>query len=286
MAAGPLVETKLFLPQPRGDAVARPRLTELLDRGRRARLTLVSAPAGFGKTTLLARWLASARCRVSGRSPGSPWRRATASPRGSGPTWSRRSNGRSRRSAAVRWRCCRRRPACPRQCPGHPHQRAEHGADRAGPRPRRLPPRRQPGPATERGLPPRAPSAPGPPGHQHPRRPGAAAGPPARPGRPRRDPCRRPALHADRGRGLPQRHRRARAHRQRHRRAGVAHRGLDRRPAAGGAVPAGACRPRRRSSPPSPATTATSWTTWSKRCSAANRRRSATSCSRPPSSTG
>ena len=57
MVAGPLVETKLFLPQPRGDAVARPRLTELLDRGRRARLTLVSAPAGFGKTTLLARWL-------------------------------------------------------------------------------------------------------------------------------------------------------------------------------------------------------------------------------------
>ena len=57
MVAVPLVETKLFLPQPRGDAVARPRLTELLDRGRRARLTLVSAPAGFGKTTLLARWL-------------------------------------------------------------------------------------------------------------------------------------------------------------------------------------------------------------------------------------
>jgi LuxR family maltose regulon positive regulatory protein len=55
--AGPLVETKLFLPQPRGDLVARHRLTGLLDRGRRARLTLVSAPAGFGKTTLLAKWL-------------------------------------------------------------------------------------------------------------------------------------------------------------------------------------------------------------------------------------
>jgi LuxR family transcriptional regulator, maltose regulon positive regulatory protein len=55
VVAGPLVETKLFLPQPRGDTVARPRLTELLDRGRRARITLVSAPAGFGKTTLLAR---------------------------------------------------------------------------------------------------------------------------------------------------------------------------------------------------------------------------------------
>jgi LuxR family maltose regulon positive regulatory protein len=60
VVAGPFLETKLFVPQPRGDAVARPRLTELLDRGRTARLTLVSAPAGFGKTTLLARWLTAA----------------------------------------------------------------------------------------------------------------------------------------------------------------------------------------------------------------------------------
>jgi LuxR family maltose regulon positive regulatory protein len=60
VVADPLVETKLFLPRPRGDAVGRPRLTELLEQGRRARLILVSAPAGFGKTTLLARWLAEA----------------------------------------------------------------------------------------------------------------------------------------------------------------------------------------------------------------------------------
>ncbi len=59
MVASPLVETKLLPPQPRGDAVPRPRLTELLDRGRKVRLTLVSAPAGFGKTTLLARGLAT-----------------------------------------------------------------------------------------------------------------------------------------------------------------------------------------------------------------------------------
>lgn len=37
--------------------VARPRLREALDRGEGRRLTLVSAPAGFGKTTLLAEWL-------------------------------------------------------------------------------------------------------------------------------------------------------------------------------------------------------------------------------------
>ena len=55
----PLGGDQALPPAARGDAVARPRLTELLDRGRRARLTLVSAPAGFGKTTLLARWLAT-----------------------------------------------------------------------------------------------------------------------------------------------------------------------------------------------------------------------------------
>ncbi|HZB96286.1 MAG TPA: LuxR C-terminal-related transcriptional regulator [Herpetosiphonaceae bacterium] len=40
--------------------MARPRLNDRLSRGIDARLTLVSAPAGFGKTTLVAAWLASA----------------------------------------------------------------------------------------------------------------------------------------------------------------------------------------------------------------------------------
>ena len=43
----------------RARAVARGRLDELLGRGSDATLTLVSAPAGFGKTTLLAAWLAA-----------------------------------------------------------------------------------------------------------------------------------------------------------------------------------------------------------------------------------
>src|SRR3984957_12692465 len=58
--AGPLLETKLHVPRWRRSLVARPRLSERLSRGAESALTLVSAPAGFGKTTLLAEWLAVA----------------------------------------------------------------------------------------------------------------------------------------------------------------------------------------------------------------------------------
>jgi LuxR family maltose regulon positive regulatory protein len=58
--ANPLVETKLYIPRLRRTLVARPRLSGPLSRGPDARLTLISAPAGFGKTTLLAAWLAEA----------------------------------------------------------------------------------------------------------------------------------------------------------------------------------------------------------------------------------
>jgi len=51
-----ILATKLFVPPPRPDLVPRPRLIERLDRGLRFghKLTLISAPAGFGKTTLIA----------------------------------------------------------------------------------------------------------------------------------------------------------------------------------------------------------------------------------------
>ena len=58
--AGPLLATKLHVPRRQRDLVARPRLSERLSRGAESALTLVSAPAGFGKTTLLAQWLAAA----------------------------------------------------------------------------------------------------------------------------------------------------------------------------------------------------------------------------------
>ncbi len=54
----PLIKTKLFIPPLRVDRVARSRLFELLNAGSQRSLTLVSAPAGFGKTTLLASWAA------------------------------------------------------------------------------------------------------------------------------------------------------------------------------------------------------------------------------------
>ena len=56
----PLLATKLFIPRWRRGLVPRPRLTAVLNRGVESKLTLVSAPAGFGKSTLLAEWLAAA----------------------------------------------------------------------------------------------------------------------------------------------------------------------------------------------------------------------------------
>jgi len=50
----PLLTTKLYVPPARANLVARPRLTARLHAGLRGKLTLLAAPAGFGKTTLLA----------------------------------------------------------------------------------------------------------------------------------------------------------------------------------------------------------------------------------------
>ena len=55
--ANPLVETKLHIPSPRRNLVARPRLQARLAGAVDAKLILVSAPAGFGKTTLITAWL-------------------------------------------------------------------------------------------------------------------------------------------------------------------------------------------------------------------------------------
>ena len=49
-----LVETKLLVPQRHRELVPRRRLTGIVERASTSALTVVSAPAGFGKTTLLA----------------------------------------------------------------------------------------------------------------------------------------------------------------------------------------------------------------------------------------
>jgi LuxR family maltose regulon positive regulatory protein len=55
--AAPLLTTKLYIPPVRPELVSRPRLIEQLNTGLDRKLTLVSAPAGFGKTTLVVDWL-------------------------------------------------------------------------------------------------------------------------------------------------------------------------------------------------------------------------------------
>jgi LuxR family transcriptional regulator, maltose regulon positive regulatory protein len=52
----PLLATKLYVPPPRPNRVLRPRLIERLNGGLHRKLTLVSAPAGFGKSMLLSDW--------------------------------------------------------------------------------------------------------------------------------------------------------------------------------------------------------------------------------------
>ena len=60
-----LLSTKVLLPPARHTLVTRPRLTDKLNEGARRRLILVSAPAGFGKTTLLTEWARQSDRRVA-----------------------------------------------------------------------------------------------------------------------------------------------------------------------------------------------------------------------------
>jgi LuxR family maltose regulon positive regulatory protein len=57
----PLISTKMFVPAPRFNRVYRPRLLNLLGQTSQYPLTLICAPAGYGKTTLLAEWIQNCR---------------------------------------------------------------------------------------------------------------------------------------------------------------------------------------------------------------------------------
>ena len=56
-----LLATKLFIPPARPGLVPRPRLMERLQAALTCRLTLVSAQAGYGKSTVLAQWISENR---------------------------------------------------------------------------------------------------------------------------------------------------------------------------------------------------------------------------------
>ncbi len=68
-----LLTTKLAIPQQHAHLVARARLFSLLDAGRRQKLMLVSAPAGFGKTTLITEWIRRIHAEIGDTKPRFAW---------------------------------------------------------------------------------------------------------------------------------------------------------------------------------------------------------------------
>src|SRR5437667_11647171 len=60
-----ILATKLYLPRLRPNVVSRPRLIERLNEGLHRKLTLIAAPAGFGKTTLVSAWVAGCDRQVA-----------------------------------------------------------------------------------------------------------------------------------------------------------------------------------------------------------------------------
>ncbi|HEU5103684.1 MAG TPA: AAA family ATPase, partial [Roseiflexaceae bacterium] len=86
----PILATKLYIPPPRPKVVLRPRLSERLNEGLQRKLTLISAPAGFGKTTLLSEWFQEAQ---------SAERRAQSDKPSTNPLYALRSNAQALRVA-------------------------------------------------------------------------------------------------------------------------------------------------------------------------------------------
>jgi LuxR family maltose regulon positive regulatory protein len=65
LTAPPLLRTKFSIPQIPSGTIPRPRLTEQIHRGVEGPLTLLAAPAGFGKTQLLSEWTKQTRLPVA-----------------------------------------------------------------------------------------------------------------------------------------------------------------------------------------------------------------------------
>ena len=241
-AAGlPLLATKLFVPRPRPDLVPRPRLLARLDAGLEVgRCSLLSAPAGAGKTSLLAAWLAPLDRPVA-------WltldeRDQDVRP---GPALPRRRPADDRSRLRARGAGLARRPTAA-AARGRGHRPGQRPGRPARPRPAgpgRLPPRARPR-RPRRGRLPARPPATGPAsGDRQPRGPAPAAAPPPRPPPAHRGARRRPGLQRRGGGRLPGRGHGAGSGRGAGGGAGRAHRGLGGRTAAGRAGPARPARP-------------------------------------------
>jgi len=97
----PLLTTKLYIPPARAEWLRRPRLVGRMDEGLHRTLTLLSAPAGFGKTTLLSDWVRQSSSSIAWLSldkddnaPGRFWTYFIAAlkpsiPRSANPLWQR-----------------------------------------------------------------------------------------------------------------------------------------------------------------------------------------------------
>ena len=116
VVAGPLLDSKTRIPAGRPGAVPRPRLTGALAAAPRSALTLLSAPAGFGKTTLLTEWLAAA---PAADGPDVAWLSLDAARQRPVAVLDlrrrRAADGGARRSAVRARRCCSRASRRPRR---------------------------------------------------------------------------------------------------------------------------------------------------------------------------
>ena len=238
---GLLLATKLFVPRPRPDLVPRPRLIARLDAGLDAgRCSLLSAPAGAGKTSLLAAWLAQVDRPVA-------WL-----------TLDERDQAADQVLRYLVAACQTIAPGCGRRAlawldapqPPRPEvvvtELVNDLAALPAPSvsgPGRLPRRARPGRARRGRLPARSPATGAAPGDRQPRGPAAAPAAAARPPPARRGAGGRSGLQRRGGGRVPGRGPGAAAARGAGGGAGRAHRGLGGRAAAGRAGPARPARP-------------------------------------------
>jgi hypothetical protein len=253
-----VLATKLGLPRQRAGTVPRSRLSDRLAEATARELTLVCAPAGFGKTTLIADWARMARRPVAWLSLDEGdndvvrfWRYVAAA-------LEQLHGGIERQVTPPAGRVT---AAPPRRGDGHAGHRADGPArgGRAGGR--RLPPDRRPGGPPQPD--PAAGAAAGPAAGRagQPGRATAAAWPAADPGAAGRAARGGPGVRGRRGGGAAAGGRRHRPRRRGRRRPDPPHRGMGGGPTAGRPVAAEPPPTRTGSWRPSPAATGTSWTT-------------------------